>query len=183
MYGMIHNGMREMVIDRLGEDEWRVIEGMINIGPPEMIGMTVYDDALTFCILGAIAGRLGQSVPECLRGFGRYWVSYAERGSFRSIMQFTGSTIESFIGNLDRMHRAVAAAMPEASLPSFRVIEAQPGRLLVQYQSKRSGLEPFVCGLFEGLLARFELVGEVRLYTSGNGYAEFEIRHRTACAT
>lgn len=140
MYGMIHNGMREMVIDRLGEDEWRVIEGMLDIGPPELIGLTVYDDSLTLSIVGAIAERLGQPVAECLRAFGQYWVSFAERGSFRSIMQFTGATLETFIANLDRMHRAVAGAMPQASLPSFRVIEAPPGRLLVQYQSKRLGL-------------------------------------------
>lgn len=106
-------------------------------------------------------------MPECLRVFGRYWVRFAAKGSFKSIMDLTGDDIVQFVENLDRMHRAVVRTLPNAKMPSFKLIEENEGCLRILYRSERAGLDTFVVGLFEGLLDHFVLDGNVVLIGQG----------------
>lgn len=180
MYGMIHRGIRQLVIDSLGKDRWDELEREIGIGPAEQISLTVYDDGITSAILAAAADKLGHTVPECLRHFGRSWIGFAERGSYGSILNFLGNDLGAFVSNLDRMHQVVEAAMPEARMPSFSVIEQGPGTLRVRYISEREGFEPFVTGLLEGVLERFEIRGEVGQVQSQGNASEFLITYEAA---
>ena len=92
-------------------------------------------------------------------------------------MDFTGQDFPSFIANLDRMHLAVATAMPKAQVPSFSLIKNSPGRMEVEYRSDRAGLEKFVIGLFQGLLDRFQRQGTVNIIGVTNQATMFEILH------
>lgn len=173
MYGMIHRGIQQMVIDRLGIEAWQELERKHGFGPADMVSAMVYDDALTMQMLEAAADLLAVDAPACLEEFGRHWIRFAERGSFSAILNFTGRDLPSFVANLDRMHQAVVAAMPKARVPSFNIINQGPGTLLVEYRSTRSGLEPFVKGLLEGLLDRFDLTGDVAAVRSSSSGAAF----------
>ena len=161
LYGMVHNGIRAMAVERLGEKEWLRIEREARIGPSEFIGLTVYDDAMTFRIVQIAARALDLPLDACLRQFGRHWIIFAQNGSFGAIMDFTGNNLISFISNLDRMHRAVAATMPGSSLPSFTIHHQCATSLSILYRSDRIGLEQFVIGLLEGLLEKFKTAGSV----------------------
>lgn len=176
MYGMIHRGLRQMIIDQSGEDLWSKIETKLGTGPEHLISAQTYDDSLTLAMIGATAELLEQSVPECLNAYGRYWIEFAERGAYGAMLDFTGRDICTFVDNLDRMHQAVHAAMSEAIVPSFQVTERGPGYLRVEYRSKREALEPFVKGLFEGLLNRFGLTGTVEATSVRSDASEFLIR-------
>lgn len=175
MYGMIHRGVRQMVVETRGQEAWDAIEKSLATGPEHLISAHVYDDELTVSILQRAAGELGQPLNECLRDFGRYWIHFAERGSYGAMLNFTGHNLPDFVRNLDRMHQAIKNAMPDADMPSFTVTDEEPGRLCVTYSSSRSGLEPFVQGLFEGLLARFGKTGTVRQLTELSNQIRFEI--------
>ena len=179
MYGMIHRGIRQMVVESIGEAEWVAIERQQGIGPAEQISASPYDDAVTVGILGAAADRLGMTLPDLLERYGRYWIRFAERQSFGALLDFTGRDIVSFVRNLDRMHQAVLAALPQARLPTFALLDHAPGTLSVSYRSDRAGLEPFVLGLFRGLLDRFELEGNVwQAHDRSNDSAVFVIEYR-----
>lgn len=178
MYGMIHCAVREMVVGQLGVDEWASLEREAKITVADQISLKVYDDALTMHIMEAAAGRLGLTLPDCLAAFGRHWVGFAANGSFKSIMEFTGDDIVTFVGNLDQMHRAVVRTLPSARMPSFRVIESGLESFKVQYRSERDGLERFVAGLFEGLLEHFGLVGDVTLTKQDSEGLEFVVNFR-----
>ncbi len=177
MYGMIHRGIRQMVIDAAGQAEWDAIEQTAGIGPSELISATVYDDETTIRIVSVAAQRLNRSVADCLEDFGLYWVSFTESGPYGSIMDFTGRDLVSFIANLDRMHMAVVTAMPQARVPSFSVVEAGPEGLTVHYRSERDGLEPLVRGLLRGLLQRFDIAGEVTQMASHSNAVAFRITY------
>mgnify|MGYP001765785923 CR=1 FL=1 len=178
MYGMIHRGIRAMLIEERGEAEWDALEREIGIGPAELVSQSVYDDALTLELVAAVARRLELPIEACLDRFGRYWVRFVDRGAYADIMDFTGRDLVSFIQNLDRMHQAVLAAMPEAKVPSFSVVDRQDGALRVKYQSERTGLEPLVVGLLHGLLDRFGLVGAVQPVPSRGNSAEFVVSYQ-----
>jgi guanylate cyclase soluble subunit beta len=169
-----------MVLDELGEEDWLMIERETGAGPAEQISLSMYDDSLTLAILAATAKRMDCTMAECLEQYGRFWIRFAERGSYGSILNFTGTDLVGFIANLDRMHQAVVAVMPDAKVPSFGVIEEQPGQLRVTYRSERSGLEPFVTGLLHGLLERFELEGTVAPVNGTANHAEFLVTYSVA---
>lgn len=175
MYGMIHRGIREMVLEMRGPEVWNKIEQACKIGPVELISAVVYEDATTLAIVAATAETLGLDVATCLQEFGRYWVRFAERGSYGAMMDFTGQDLRTFIANLDRMHAAVSLSMPHARTPSFSLGGSTESEIRVSYWSDRAGLEPFVVGLLEGLLDRFGESGSVTLVPGTSNGAEFLI--------
>jgi guanylate cyclase soluble subunit beta len=178
MYGMIHRAMRNMVHDELGEDAWLALEQTLKIGPMDLLTGKVYDDALTLRIISEAAAQLNLSVDQCLVAFGQYWIRYANEGSLASVMNFTGQDLASFITNLDRLHLAVGAAMPDARLPAFATLSNEPGHLVVEYRSERVGFEPFVLGLFQGLMHRFHTSGQIEVLSRGEQYIIFDIRYQ-----
>ena len=180
MYGMIHRGLRDMVIEHSGQDAWNQIEMRAGTGPEHLISGQTYDDAIALNLVGLSADQLGISVEDCLMAFGRYWVKFAERGAFGQLLNFAGRDFITFLENLDRMHQAVVSAMPEARVPSFRIADRGEGVVRVAYTSERAGLEPMVVGLLEGLLARFKLTGEVEQAHGANLASEFIVRYAPA---
>ncbi len=165
MYGMAHRALRQMMLDRMGPSAWAKVERETSTGPADLISLCVYDDSKTIALIVASAEHLGMPVDEALRVFGRYWVRYAELSSFGPIMDFTGQDLVTFINNLDRMHRSVVLAMPDARVPSFTLTDETRQRLQVRYRSERTGLEAFVIGLLEGVMDRMGETGTVEVLT------------------
>ena len=178
MYGMIHRAMRNMVHEELGEEAWLALEQKLKIGPMDLLTGKVYDDALTLEIITEAASMLNLAVGQCLIEFGRYWIRYVDQGSLASVMNFTGQNLASFIKNLDRLHLAVGAAMPDARLPAFSTLCNDPGHIVVEYRSERVGLEPFVMGLLQGLMDRFHACGDIEVASRGEQFVIFDIRYQ-----
>lgn len=177
MYGMIHCGIREMVTEQLGQAKWTALERKARITAADQVTLSVYDDALTMRFIDAASDALCLTQPQCLQVFGRYWVKFAAKGSFSAIMNFTGGDIVTFVGNLDRMHRAVVSTLPRARMPSFQIAEHGPGFFRVIYASERTGLGMFVTGLLEGILEHFSLSGEVILLSEKGREIEFLVKY------
>lgn len=164
-----------MVIADFGEATWDELSNSINILPEHLISARVYSDEVTIKILQKVADIYEIPFDDILRKFGYYWVGFVQRGAYSAMMDFIGNDMVSFISNLNRMHSAVVAMMPEASLPTFRLVGDQPSEMVIEYTSERAGLEPFVIGLFEGLLNRFGDNGSVLLTSSDNNIRIFTI--------
>lgn len=178
MYGMVHRALRQMVVEREGTIAWHEIELAAGVSATEMVGLVVYDDAVTLNILGAAAERLGTTPSQVLEDFGRYWLHFIDNKAYRAIMDYAGKDMVSLLTNLDRLHAAVLAAMPKARVPSFTVLESYDHGLVVRYQSQRRGLEPLVTGLLLGLLDKFDLEGTVEAFPATDGSIAFKITHR-----
>lgn len=161
MYGMIHRAIYDFLKEQYTETEWEAIMTALDVEPHEMISAVVYPDAQTMKLANDAAALMAISLPDFMRRLGKFWITFAGRGTYRHILEFTGDDLPSFIENLDRMHRSVVSAMPLADVPSITLADSRPGELVVDYCSNRSGLETFVIGLFEGLLQRFKLTGSV----------------------
>lgn len=161
MYGMIHRAIYELMAAHHHESEWEAIRSVLNIDPEGMIGTVVYPDAQTFELVENAALAMRIAPDDFLQRLGHFWITFAEQGSYRHILDFTGRDLPSFIKRLDLMHQTVVSAMPHAIVPSFTLVEEQPEALTVDYRSSREGLEPFVAGLFYGLLDRFGHTGSI----------------------
>ena len=161
MYGMIHNAARELAVAQWGEDAWRRILDRAGLDEIHFIAGDVYSDEVTFGLMGAITEETGVPLETLLFDFGRYWIIYASESAFASVMRTCGADFQSFVAGLDRMHRSIRTAMPQAQMPSFEVLSNTDGRVEILYASTRQGLEPFVDGLFVGLLDHFKEAGEI----------------------
>jgi hypothetical protein len=176
MYGLIHRAMQQMVIDSHGLAAWKAIETEQGIGPAELISLSMFEDALTMRLLTAVATMREEPMDQTLRVFGRYWVSFVSRDAYGAILDFTGRDLPTLLRNLNRMHQTVHVTMPEAIVPSFSVLEETADDLLVEYRSARSGLQPMVRGLLEGLCAKFALIAQIDQTGGDDTTAQFRIR-------
>lgn len=177
MYGMIHRAIREMVIDLKGRDAWSEVERCANCGPAELISSEVYSDQITLDILSKSADILEIDYDEMMQKFGYFWIDFSNSGPFRGIMNFSGRSLEVFINNLNKLHNGVQTVLVQSSMPSFDILAVRDGFIAVRYRSKRSGLDSFVIGLFEGLLRHFSLKGRVHLVEKNVDHSIFEINY------
>lgn len=161
MYGMIHRAILEMANELSPDGRSYLVEPEGPFPAELFISAATHDDKITFAIIEVAAQRLGLSQEEFLCKLGRYWIRFADSGSYAPLMRMAGDTLEEFFSNLDRMHEGVMDGLQGARMPRFQLLTSEAGQLAVRYISHRQGLEPFVGGLLQGLLDRFGLVGEV----------------------
>jgi hypothetical protein len=175
MYGLIHRAMQQMVIDSHGALAWKAIETEQGIGPAELISLSTFEDALTIRLLTAVSDMRDEPIEDTLRVFGRYWVSFVSKDSYGTILDFTGRDLATLLRNLNRMHQTVQVTMPDAVVPNFTLLEESADGLLVEYRSARSGMQPMVLGLLEGLVAKFALTAQVEQISAHGGTGQFRI--------
>ena len=178
MYGLIHQAARSMVIEKFGQAIWDEILVSAGVVEDDFVSTRAYPDTQTLDLVGAIATRANLSVPDLLRSFGHYWIGFASRSHYAPVMRISGDTLEEFLGNLDRMHNSIRMAIPEARMPSFRVMNTRADGVDIAYSSSRAGLEPFVVGLLEGLMERFQQQGEVRQVGAGERGMIFSLHYQ-----
>jgi len=175
MYGMIHRAAREMILEQQGAATWTKVLIAARLDDSDFVSAYTYPDEVTLRLLAAAAEALEADLGEMLTGFGRYWVEYADRGPYGSILRMAGDDLPTLLGNLDRMHDAIQGGMPDARLPTFQLLAQANTEIRVAYRSTRTGLEPFVAGLLQGLMARFGVSGRVEAPDFVAGGADFTL--------
>lgn len=174
MFGMIHRSARDMVLEQFGQSVWDRILEAAHLDDGALVSAQSYPDEVTFRLIAAAAATAGLTLDQTLHAFGRHWVKAADQGPYGNVMRILGATLEECLMNLDRMHASIQIAMPGAQLPQFAVVSQDERSIELAYYSRRAGLEPFVCGLLEGLMERFhqpgsvgfsDTVGEARMFT------------------
>lgn len=155
MYGMVNKAVECLVVERFGEDVWARIKARADIGEEFAVRMQAYPDALTYRLVGAASEVLALPAETVLEVFGEYWVEFAAREGFSSLLEPAGQTFAGFLARLDAMHTRIALQMPALRPPSFHCEELPDGRIKLSYWSEREGLAPMVRGLVQGLARRF----------------------------
>ena len=160
MYGMIHRCIVEFTNERLQAAD-PVAPKTWEVDPGLLISASPYDDAKTLELVAGAAQALNLPLADFMTALGRYWIVFAGRGSYAPLMRIAGDNLVAFLRNLDHMHECVKTAIPGTRMPYFTLESDQPGLITVRYESERSGLEPFVLGLMEGLMHKFSVAGRV----------------------
>lgn len=161
MYGLIHRAARQLSINKFGQDRWHEIAAIAEIVDDDMVSAQVYSDETTMRMLEAVRAAFDIEMEDFLESFGIYWIEFAASSAYGAMFDMTGTGLLDCLRNLDRLHSAIKLTLPDAVMPSFTVLDSGKGFVNVRYSSPRVGLEPFVKGLFIGLLNRFHLTGRV----------------------
>lgn len=169
MHGMIHQAARAMALNRLGEPEWEALTCAAGLSGRNFIGVDYYSDADTFALVKVIARRLDLSLDQAFFEFGRHWIDFVAVSAFGRALRMAGDDLQSFLGNLDRMHASIKSNIPGASIPSFQLIAANPTVIELCYRSERDGLAPFVHGILCAVARRFGEKVEIAYAPSTDG--------------
>ena len=151
MYGMVNKSIRGLIVDNHGEEAWAKVAKKAGLQEDLFLSTEAYPDSVTYGIVGAACEVLGTDGAKLLHEFGEYWILVTARESYGDLMESGGRTLEEFLLNLPNFHNRVSLMFPHLQPPMFLTRKAAPGRITVEYRSKREGLAPFVTGLLSGL--------------------------------
>lgn len=157
MYGLVNQGVQDLVVQLGGEDLWVAIKQRAGVDFETFVGMDVYPDEITGRLVVAVSETLGITAAEVLRTFGKHWILYTGRRGYGAVFETMGRTLPEFLGNLDAMHARLSLSMPHLEPPSFVCEPTGPNQLRLEYYSHRRGLAPMVVGLIDGLGEVFAL--------------------------
>src|SRR5918997_333964 len=157
MYGLVNQGVQDLVVQLGGEELWAAIKQRAGVDVESFVGMDVYPDEVTGRLVLAVSETLGITQAEVLRTFGKHWILYTGRKGYGAVFETMGRTLPEFLGNLDAMHARLSLSMPHLEPPSFVCEELATGRLRLEYWTRRAGLAPMVVGLLDGLAELFLL--------------------------
>lgn len=165
MYGLVNQAVKDLVVTQFGEEKWNAICEEAKSPTKDFVNMQYYPDAVTYNLVGAASKHLGLPAEAILTEFGKYWVLYTAKTGYGPIMDLFGHDYKSCLAGLNNLHGRMGLSMPELAPPRFNFKECAPNIYHVEYQSKRTGLEPFVKGLLMGLAAKFDTKVDIRLLT------------------
>ncbi len=158
MYGLINMAIKQLVLDNFGESGWQKVLDEAKVKQTNFEMLTIYNDDITYKLVGGACAVTGKSAEEILKLFGAYWVKYAAGAGYEPLFKLFGPTFKECMINLNRMHEHMGAMMPGLIPPEFNLEEdIAESEIILQYKSQRKGLAPMVSGLIQALSERYEV--------------------------
>lgn len=155
MYGLVNQGVRDLVMSQHGADAWARIRTRAQVEFDEFRSMAVYDDAVTYALVEAASLELDVPATDLLFAFGEHWILFSAEAGYGAMLEMCGDSFLRFLRGLDDMHARVGMTMSELRAPSFHLESSTDDACRLRYASERVGLAPFVTGLLSGLAKRF----------------------------
>uniref|UniRef100_A0A1I8M4H5 Guanylate cyclase soluble subunit beta-1 n=2 Tax=Musca domestica TaxID=7370 RepID=A0A1I8M4H5_MUSDO len=113
----------------------------------------IYDDEITYNLIGAAVEILNIPADDILELFGKTFFEFCQDSGYDKILQVLGATPRDFLQNLDALHDHLGTLYPGMRAPSFRCTE-KDGQLLLHYYSERPGLEHIVIGIVKAVASK-----------------------------
>ena len=156
MYGLINIGIKDFIKNRVSKKVWSEICNDLELDRDVVFeALNVYDDKLTYDLVGVISEKLSLEPAEVLERFGIFWVQFTGAEGYGQLMDLFGKDMITFLKNLNSMHARMGSMMPNLKAPRFVVEELSKNEVDLYYYSEREGLGPMVKGLLIGLSNRF----------------------------
>lgn len=155
MKGVVFTEFLELVEDKFSADTVDDIIEMANLPTGGVYAATgTYDYDELVALVGALSKVSEMPVPTLLQVFGEHLF-----GRFHDLYPsfFDGATSSiDFLPQVDGyIHGEVRKLYPDAELPKFECDTSAPGKLVMEYSSKRP-LAEFAKGLIQGCIKHFE---------------------------
>jgi len=157
MYGLIHNAVRAMVKDDLGDEAWLQISKRAGVSEEDFLSLKSYDDAVMLRILDAISSMGDIALEDVLYRFGLYFIRHTAFKYYGGVLNSYGTTLWALLANLNHMHDRMTSSFPEYRPPTFSLVAVANNHYELQYISERQGLMRFVEGLIDGLAEQFDV--------------------------
>ncbi len=154
MKGLVFTEFSEMIENQYGYglvDQVLIETELPSGGAYTTIG--TYDHAEMNTLVQRLSQKIGTSVPDLLRAYGRYMFTTFTKNYYPFIAR-SDSAFSLLKSVQHHIHVEVRKLYPDAELPHFTVEQPAPERLTMHYVSERK-LSDFAYGLIEGCLLHF----------------------------
>jgi Haem-NO-binding len=155
MYGLVNRAIEQLVVSIKGPDAWAHVCQMAQWPDEGFVALQVYDDAVTYRLVGAVSQELNMPPDQVLRAFGEYWILYTAEQGYGAMLASCGSNLRDFLYGMNHMHARIETTMRDVRTPNFDIKDLSDDDLELTYESEREGLAPMVEGLLTGLAKRF----------------------------
>ena len=179
MYGMVNEAIRSMIIETGGNESWEKIASNANIKNVEgFASFEQYDDQVTLDLVLNTSNHLDIEVTKLLESFGLYWVEYAKKSEYSSILEAAAKNPIDLLKNLNALHKRLELTFDNLNAPSFWVENLTENSLELFYKSQRDmPLEFFVIGLVKGIFKLYDASCEVEIVgEKKDGVVAFKVR-------
>jgi hypothetical protein len=176
MYGLVNEAVKELVIEKFGEESWETICAKANFDDGDFLSMSPYPDKLTFDLVASASEVLNVPTEDLLFAFGEYWILYTADQGYGNMLELAGDSFPKFLKNLNMLHQRVNSVMPDLKPPAFTLRNEKENYLELVYNSHRTGLIPMLMGLVSGLGKRFDLVVDCKHLSEEEGSHVFVIK-------
>ncbi|CAH1777167.1 unnamed protein product [Owenia fusiformis] len=156
MYGFVNHALELLVLRNFGQDIWEEIKREADLDMEgHFLVRLVYDDAVSYNLVGAAVKVLNVPANTILEMFGNMFFDFCMESGYDKILQVLGSTTREFLQNLDALHDHLATIYPGMDAPSFRCTEREAdGATILHYYSERPGLEHIVIGIVKTVASK-----------------------------
>ena len=175
MYGIINKAVENLVKEKFGEEKWETIKEASESDIDYFISNEVYDDSITFRLVGAISSETNIPVNELLIAVGEWWILRVSYEKYGTLLEAGGDSLREFLVNLPQFHNRIMLIYPKLTPPEFRVSDIAANSVHLHYFSKREGLQDFVRGLFQGLGKLYKTAVTIELINSRDNGDDHEI--------
>jgi len=155
MYGLVNRAIEQLVVSIKGPDAWSHICQVAEWPDEGFVALQLYDDAVTYRLVGAVSQELDMPPDQVLRAFGEYWILYTAEQGYGEMLNSCGSNMRDFLRGMNHMHARIETTMRGVRTPNFDLKDLSEHDIELTYESEREGLAPMVEGLLTGLAKRF----------------------------
>ncbi|MBW6505846.1 MAG: heme NO-binding domain-containing protein [Rhodobacteraceae bacterium] len=148
MHGLINRSIQHFLCKTYGAALWQAVAEAASVPAEGFEAMLPYDDALTFAMLDAAAGRLNKPRAALLEDCGAFLVSLEP---VRRLLRFGGVDYADFLASLNELPARGRMALPELDLPSLTVTAEPDGQLLLRVQGQVPGWGLVLAGLLRAV--------------------------------
>lgn len=150
MKGVIAHCLRQLVVDKFGQDKWEA--ALIGAGLDKNTQILVtqdIDDATVLKVVGSVCTTLNISLEQAADAFGEYWVCVYAPKLYKAYYQGK-NTAREFLLKMDEVHQLATSSIPNAKPPRFEYSWEGDKTLIMKYKSHRQLID-FLAGLVKGV--------------------------------
>ncbi|CAJ1407508.1 unnamed protein product [Effrenium voratum] len=148
MYGHIHIILKDLILTAFGEKTWKAILQRSGCNEELVLNVVAHPDSVTLALVGATCEETKLSAEQALEAFGRHFVLFVLRSGNARFLKAQGSTLPTFLANVNSLHNQLERDHPNAMFPYMEVnYDGTSNFLDLHYLSTRANLSSVVAGV------------------------------------
>ena len=151
MHGLVNRALQCFLRDTYGPEFWDQLICDLNLDFHSFEAMLIYDDQITYDVLGSAVAKLNKSKDEVLEDLGTYLVSHANVEALRRLLRFGGITFEEFLWSLDDLPDRARLAVPDLKLPAMALYSEEDGRFCLRCSDQFPGFGHVMVGILRAM--------------------------------
>ena len=140
MYGLILAGVKNVVVEQYGEENWIKLITALEVPYIDFTIHDVYSDDIIPKLVNALSEMAGLEPEKIMEVLGAGFLAMLDQSGYTHLLTILGRTLLDFLNGLDQLHDYLKFSYHKLKSPSFSVLHETRHGLTLMYRSRRKGL-------------------------------------------